>query len=229
MNEQSFFIDDWDYHYPTSSLANANIPHYYLQENKPTILKIQYTINNQSLYDKIYEKFQIKVLPFIIFPNKVFNLSFNKWKYTDNHEYLCFHTGRIWRERHKWVNYLNNSSFKKPDTSKQLNEKDFESLLLKTKWGLILKGKGVGKNRREVEYMSIGMPLVLNYKPEYPFPYNPDEHYVYLEKPSDIDKLIDLDPKPFAEKSVEIYNKYYSVESGGLYNSFNSAYLKTIN
>lgn len=227
MNDKPFFIDDWDYHYPTSSIINSNIPDCYLQDTKPTILKVQYHSNHQDIYNKIYDKHHIKVLPFIIFPSKVFNLEFGNWTNHTNHDYLCFHTGRVWKERHKWVKYLKESNnLKIPQIGNQ-SIRDYEQLLLKTKWGLILKGKGVGKNRREVEYMSIGMPLALNYKPEYPFPYNPNEHYVYLEKPSDISNLVDIDPQPYAEKSIEIYNKYYSVKTGGLYHSFNTAYTQS--
>jgi hypothetical protein len=229
MNDKSFFIDDWDYSHPTSSIINSSIPDYYLQDNKPIILKVQYDSNHKDIYNQIYDKYNIKVLPFIIFPSKVFNLEFDKWNKDINHNYLCFHTGRIWKERHVWVKYL--QEFHGSDIPKIENQglsiPDYEQLLLKTKWGLILKGKGVGKNRREVEYMSIGMPLALNYKPEYPFPYNPNEHYVYLEKPSDISNLVDIDPQPYAEKSIEIYNKYYSVKTGGLYHSFNTAYLQS--
>lgn len=230
MNDRQFFIDDWDYHYPTSSLINSSIPDHYLQDIRPTILKIQYHTNDKNLYDQLYEKYKIKVEPFIIFPNTTFNLEFETWKYNDNIEYLCFHSGRVWgRERGAWVDYLNKCNLKIPKIdSPGLPEKEFENLLLKTKWGLILKGKGVGKNRREIEYISIGMPLALNYQPQYPFPYNANEHYVYLEKPSDIEKLVDIDPKPYAEKSMEIYNKYYSVKTGGIYNSFNNAYLKAL-
>jgi hypothetical protein len=228
MNQQPFFIDDWDYHYPTSSIISSNIPDCYIQGIKPTILKVQYDSSHQVIYDQIYDKHNIKVLPFIIFPSKVFNLEFSTWQYDTNHEYLCFHTGRIWKERYVWTQYLSECNLNIPKIDNGgLSNDSYEQLLLRTKWGLILKGKGVGKNRREVEYMSIGMPLALNYKPQYPFPYNPNEHYVYLENPKDINNLVDIDPKPYAEKSIEIYNKYYSVKTGGLYHSFNSAYIQS--
>lgn len=224
LNDINFFIDDWDYSYPTSYLGDHNIPSCYSNNYPPlTILKVQYDLIHKEKYDILYNKYKIKVLPFIMFPNRYFNLAFDKWKY-NNDQYLCFHTGRIWRGRSAWVSFLNTSNLNIPKIHKELIiDKEYEQLLLKTKWGLILKGKGVGKNRREVEYMSIGMPLALNYKPHYPFEYNANEHYVFLEKPQDILKLQDIDPEPYAQKSLEIYEKYYSIHHG-LYNSFNMAY-----
>lgn len=227
LDDANFFIDDWDYSYPTSYLGDDNIPSYYSNSNPHlTILKVQYDLRDKEKYDILYDKHKIKVLPFIIFPNRYFNLAFDKWKYSDD-QYLCFHTGRIWRNRWSWINFLNSSNLNIPKIEKGLTDQEYEHMLLKTRWGLVLKGKGVGKNRREVEYMSIGMPLALNYKPHYPFEYNANEHYVYLEKPEDIAKLNDIDPEPYAQKSLEIYEKYYSIHNG-LYNSFHMAYNNSI-
>lgn len=229
LDDFPFFIDDWDYSYPTSYLDNPKVLYPYLKNNlPPTILKIQYSSNHKEKYDNLYNKYNIKVLPFIIFPNRYFNLGFDKWDSNKQHKYLCFHTGRQWRERSRWINYLKNNISEIPQINTKLTTQEYQSLLLDTKWGLVLKGKGIGKNRREIEYMSIGMPLVLNYKPEYPFPYNANEHYVYLEKPKDIEKLKDIDPEPYAKKSLDIYNRYYNYNSGGLYHSFNIAYVKSL-
>lgn len=228
LDDKYFFIDDWDYCYPTSYLNDIKIPEIFSNSEPPlTILKIQYDMNDKEKYDRLYQNHKIKVLPFIIFPNRYFNLGFGNWR-ADGHEYICWHTGRIWRNRWPWVNFLNSCGFNMPVIENGFaDNRGYEDILLKTKWGLILKGKGVGKNRREVEYMSIGMPLALNYKPCYPFEYNANEHYVYLEKPEDIAKLNDIDPEPYANKSLEIYNKYYSIHNG-LYNSFNMAYNKAM-
>lgn len=223
LNDQNFIIDDWDYNYPTSELLNQeNLSKYGINStNIPTILKIQYADSDKSLYDQIYIKHKIKVLPFIIFPNKNFTLEFMHWK-NIYHTYVCLYSGRRWRSRNSWIRSIKNmNDILCLDTT--ISDSDYQNKLKQIKWGLILRGKGVGKNRREVEYMSLGMPIALNYIPVYPFKYEPNKHYVYLEKPEDILRLSDIDPEPYAQKSLEIYNKYYSLNLGGLYNSFNTA------
>ncbi len=49
------------------------------------------------------------------------------------------------------------------------------------------------------------MPLALNYQPEFHFPFEPNKHYVYLKHPEDLEKLADLDPRPYAEASRELW------------------------
>ena len=102
----------------------------------------------------------------------------------------------------------------KSKRSNAIDENLYFDLLKQTKWGLILKGKGeAGKNRREMEYASYGMPLALNYKPIYPFEFEPNKHYFYLEKIEDLNKLKEINPMPFAKQSTDMYKKYFCFES----------------
>lgn len=98
---------------------------------------------------------------------------------------------------------------------------DFVEVLKQCKWGLILQGGNRyncdGKNTREVEYASCGMPMVLNYIPNYEYEFEPDKHFLYLEHPDDLQKLRYLDPKPFAKKSLELWNNYLKPKSAGEY------------
>jgi hypothetical protein len=97
---------------------------------------------------------------------------------------------------------------------KKLPSEDFLSFSVnKQLWGVNLKGHGRGRKcYRESEYMCMGVPLALNYKPIYPFPFEPDVHYIYLRRKEDILKLKDIDPEPFAKISKEIGNKYIKHE-----------------
>ena len=98
----------------------------------------------------------------------------------------------------------------------KLSTQEYLDILPQTTWSLSLQGiSGAhtdGKNRREPECFSCGMPMALNYKPYYPFPFEANKHYVYLEKPEDIVKLNDIDPQPYADASTELYNQYFSVK-----------------
>jgi hypothetical protein len=229
-----FVLDDWDQASPTCYLANNtnNISKFYL-DNPTIILKIQYCESEKINYDLIYNQCGIKILPFTMFSNHTFELENFQWNKDNDHKYLCCLTGKPWRNRSGWFNFViqNNHSLPSFVCSHRAGENNnieenirFYELLKNTKWGLILKGKGCGgKNRREVEFSSLGMPLVLNYQPIYPFEFIPNKDYVLIEKYEDLFKLKDMDPEPFAEKSKEIYNNYFS-PNHGLFNSFKAAY-----
>jgi hypothetical protein len=225
LNDILFIMDDWDHATPTCYLiGNDNAFPSFYKRNNTVILKIQYSPNQKHIYDAIENQFGIKVLPFTMFANHSFNLANFEWKLQDDYEYDCIFTGRPWNCRHAWMKFAENNQDKiKCNVNYNLTT-EFDNLLQKTKWGVILKGKGDGgKNRREVEYSSFGMPLALNYIPYYHFPFEPNIDYVLLEKPEDLLKLKDIDPAPFAQRSKEIYHNYFSPQNG-VYNSFKLAY-----
>jgi hypothetical protein len=238
IEDKFFIIDEWDYCHPTANIKLlSELPLIY-QSFPPTILKIQYSLNDLKIYKEIYDKFQIKIFPFTMFPRHDFPLEHFEYKYKEDSS-LYFFSGKRWRGRRSWIKKMKSQKFafvfevddgvSKVDRHRHKNnwaeEKEFLSYLKKVKWGVILKGKGVGKNRREVEYSSCGIPLALNYKPIYPFKFEPNIDYVYLEKPEDLEGLKDIDPIPFSRRSKMIYERYFSKE--GIYNCFNKAFLKS--
>jgi hypothetical protein len=232
INDKLFLIDDWDYGYPTTDILDKGIPEYY-SNNKATILKIQYCPSETEKYIAIYERFGIKVLPFIEFPNSIYPLENYLWSNNDNFQYQYMITGKRWRERIRFIQYAQqwHSETCLIDGSQVLGEEQpvhtmeqWIEAQKKCRWGLVLKGKGCGgKNRREIEFSSCGMPLALNYKPLYPFPFEPNYHYLYLEQPDHLNRLYEVDPQPYAERSLEIYKQYFS-PSNGVYTSFMNAY-----
>lgn len=230
LNEKVFILDSWDEHNPTSDLLSLNTLDKFYINNNVNILKVQYSSKHQQIYNEIKKRFGISVLPFTMFYNRSFRLENFKWT-NHTHRYLFCITGTFLKSRLEWIKYaqtIKNCSIqpehRKGDLSSQKENEPYYNLLKQTKWGLILKGLGDGaKNRREVEFSSLGMPLVLNYIPEYPFRFEPNNHYVYLEQPSDLSKLEFLDPEPYSEKSKEIYNQYFSPDNG-IYNSFILSY-----
>ena len=221
------FIDEWDYGYPTT-LLNQEFFNYYAElKDVKHIFKIQYTDYHKKEYERIYKEFGIKVHNFFIFPNSIIPLEKFQWQ-NIKHKYVAFYSGRIWRNRRFWRRHMlrnkkdflcvddpTSSKFSiKSKRSSAIDENLYFDLLKQTKWGLILKGKGeAGKNRREMEYTSYGMPLALNYKPIYPFEFEPNKHYFYLEKIEDLNKLKEINPMPFAKQSIDMYKKYFCFES----------------
>lgn len=229
-----FIIDDWDHASPTCYLINnPNIPKFYL-DNNTCVLKIQYCNSEINNYDEIYKQTNIKILPFTMFANRSFDLENFKWDVNYKHKFNFIFTGKPWRNRLSWINFAQTNKEKllcgmdfsngAGDSNINSSNTSFYDILKDTRWGVILKGKGCGaKNRREVEFSSLGMPLALNYIPNYPFSFIPNQDFVLLQSPEDLFKLQDIDPVPFAERSLAIYNEYFS-PNNGIFNSFNLVY-----
>lgn len=226
LNGKKCFIDDWDYSYPTSSLSEEFFEKNPEHKDLKYVFKIQYSYGEKDFFDRLGEKLGIAIFPFFMFPRHDFKLGSWQWE-NKNHKYLALFSGRVWKYRRHWKEYMgkhpdcisvNNSHLK--ITNKRMNsidDNEYLKILQNTKWGLCLKGKGTDcKNRREVEYTSYGMPLALDYKPYYPFFFEPNKDYVFLEKPEDLEKLKDVDPEPYARRSVELYNRYYDPDVIGL-------------
>ena len=225
INEKVFLIDEWDYGYPSTNLADyCVIPEYYLRE-KPTILKIQYHVSYKPSYDELYSKYGMLTYPFTMFPSQWFPLEYFKYNFDDK-KYMFSFSGRRWKGRFRWLNEII-----KMDNVYVCDQNDetnvYLDIMKNMRWGLCLQGKGAGgQNRREVEYSSLRLPLALNYKPTYAFDFVPNVDYIYLENPSDLYKLKDIDTKPFSERSYEIYQKYFSNQ--GIFNCFIEAYTNTL-
>ena len=72
---------------------------------------------------------------------------------------------------------------------------DYISMILEWGSGIILKGGchryTDGKNRREVEFGGLGIPMILNYRPHYYDDLTPDKHYIYAETVEDLPGCIE--------------------------------------
>lgn len=206
-------IDDWDFAHPTSRLDAAFFDQNPFYRDIKLILKVQYSQLDKPSYPPI------PIEPFLIFPRSTFKLGVFDWQ--PGGDLIAAFSGKPWRNRRAWIRQMQSMSslhlvVGNPDPSVQ---EPYYDTLRRCTWGLILKGKGPGgKNRRETEYLSCGMPLALNYKPEYPFPFEPGIDYVYLEKPSDLNHLDQIDPVPFSRRSRFNYEKYFS--SQGIVDTF---------
>jgi hypothetical protein len=92
-------------------------------------------------------------------------------------------------------------------TRRQIRQSRYLRLLARSKWGLIISHKGL-KNTREYEFPSCGIPMAMNYQPIYEYPFYPNEHYVLLNKPNDLEKLRDIDAHYYARQSRWIWDHY---------------------
>jgi hypothetical protein len=220
-NDVLMGIDVWDGCHPTSQLTDWFLKNDFYIKTK-IIFKIQYrnSVEIQSLKEFTL-KTGIKINNWTMFHSEMFPLEYFKWDCKKKHKYITYISGK---RRQNWIDFFKDSNeiatyencgLNKANKGKQkLIRDDFFSILKDCRWGLSLKGKRLGnmdcKNRREVEYSSLGMPMILNYIPEYPFPFYPNDHYVYIDSPKDLLSIKDIDPYPYAKKSLDIYNDYFS-------------------
>jgi hypothetical protein len=206
-------LDTWDTWSPTCHYYDNGLFNNVLKDIK-LIFKIQYY--KCDYWDKVFpEKTGIKVLPWTVMPTHHFELEKIKWV-NKKHRFVASITGRNNRfGRQPWVDEAKKHQdfYTKTDYVSTDPQDDYMQILSDCKWGLILKGKQRnhdGKNRREVEFTSLDIPLAMNYVPSYPFKMDPGVHFYKLEKPEDILKLRDVDPLPFVEASRQLYRDYFS-------------------
>ena len=208
---KTVWIWSWDY---------DNGVRYVLENNlADLILHVQYG----SVIDD-------KVKPFTMFPSGhvIFysNLeSYRKIEVEKTHK-LGF-SGRVWRQRSRWYKKIEPMSevYCEPTRGQATSNGTFEDYVKKLKsWEkcLILAGKGskvAMSNRREVECASLGIPMVLNYRPTYYRDFKPCYHFV--ENHRDLDTLDDYPAdywKELADNALDFYENNMSQE--GIKNLF---------
>lgn len=178
------------------------------------IVKTQY--QPHEFYDELRSR-GIKVVSWVMWSTLNFPLESFKWTYGISiYTASCAggpNSNRRWG-RPPFIEWCKNQ----PDfhCDRQPVER-FAKTIQKCKWGLILQGGNRGncdgKNTREVEFASCGMPLALNYIPHYEYEFEPDVHFLYIEKPEDLARLRTEDPRPYAEKSRELWENYLKPEA----------------
>lgn len=160
-------------------------------------------------------RFPVTVKPWTIFPAAEFPLEYFQWRFIP-HELLGLITGRNDRFRRKeWVDWATKDGRFYTDAGyrKTLPYPQYLEKLKTCRWGVSLRGKHRnhdGKNRRECEFSSCGMPLAMNYVPHYPFPMEPGKDFYLLKDPESLDELEGLDPREFAEASQRLYRDHFS-------------------
>jgi hypothetical protein len=209
VNDTTIGLDTWDTLSPTNAYFDNNFFNNKIKID--LLIKIQY--HNCNFWKMFTEKTKIPVTAWTVMPCHHFPLEIFKWQ-NKNHKWIGTVTGKNNRfGRQPWTDWCskNNDFYSSGEYLVNDTIDNYIERLKECKWGIILKGKkGAEKNRRECEFSSCSMPLALNYDPEYPFPMEPNKHYVKLNSPDDLAKLRDINPKPFVEASKQLYNDHFS-------------------
>lgn len=213
LDDAKIGLDTWDTYAPTSSYLDAGFFNSGIYRDLDLIVKIQYY--NCTYWGDFIKNTKIPVKPWIVMPTRDFPLRCFQWE-NKKHKWITTVTGKNCRfGRQPWTDWCSNNQDFYYSGSYIVNNtlEDYISILKNCKWGMILKGKQRrhdGKNRRECEFTSCGIPLAMNYKPTYLFEMEPNKQFILINKPEDLAKLRDINPEPFAQASRQLYYDHFS-------------------
>ena len=197
-------LDTWDTAEPSSILWQRE-----MLRDLDLLVKIQWRDDTIWTY---MEKGGLRVRPWTVFPSREFTLGFFQYDSTQRHRVMGLISGANRFGRCAYADW----TARNPDFTSILGQKipmdRYLRLVRGCRWGVSLKGRrGTdGKNRREAEFASCGMPLALNYAPSYPFDFRPGRDFWLLSGPEDLITLRNLDPAPFAARSKYHWNEHFS-------------------
>lgn len=210
INGKLIGVDTWDTWDPTAAyFAKGHFKDFPMD----LLIKIQYY--PCEFWEKFTAETKIPVKPWTIFPASEFPLGYFQWK-PGPKSFVGALTGRNNRfGRQRWMDWCRkqNDFHVQAENGVKIPAEQFLGLLKECTWGISLKGKHRnhdGKNRRECEYASCGVPLALNYIPHYPFAMTPNIDFVYIKEPEDLYALRTIDPAPFALASSRLYESHFS-------------------
>jgi len=228
LNNKKIYLDFWEYSQPTYSME-------VLEANYDIIIKLQKPemdhdrfeekCNRKNVltgvtYEKRHELFD-KVVPWTFFPSKMLHeyILGNKPLPRREKEIFGFFCGKPWHQRNKLrdkfkeegiVDFIDSDQTWKSTTT--LQKDDYLQLMINSKFGISLHGRmshfTEAKNRREIDYMFLKKPLLMNYCPHYYDPLIDGHHYVSINLNTDFKKLEDeYDWDKIAENGYNWYMK----------------------
>jgi len=224
-NGAKIYVDFWDYPSPTFTKET-------FLDDYGLIIKLQMPkmnhdefekkcIDKNNLMDISYERRHFvfdKITPWTFFNSRMFNpyILFQKALPEMNIERVGFFCGKTWRTRKKMCEKLKSSgvevveSDNKYKSSTALTQKEYIQKMFTSRYGIVLHGRGShfteAKNRREIDYMLLRKPLLLNYRPNYSDPLIEGVHYIYIDEKTDFKSIEDkYNVDEIAENAYEWY------------------------
>jgi hypothetical protein len=161
-------------------------------------------------HEKQFEK-NINICPikiWIMFPASFDGINIFDWSKEEHTTTALFTTGKNSYRNMGRVSWSKKSKALGFESHIFLPQRRYFNLLKKAVWGLIISKLNL-KNTREYEYPSNGIPMALNYEPQYDYmSFEPNKHYFKLNNVNDLEKLNYENPIPYHLKSKELWNNY---------------------
>jgi len=209
-NGKKIYVDFWEYMLPTYSR-----PVY--DAKFDLIIKLQHYNITPELLEKACQRKKIfldltseervnfikKVIPWSFFCSGIIRQFIGKEDILEQLpiERIGFFCGKSWKCRkgmreklmRDGIEYIASDRFPGPDYKKPVNDRDYIHRMRTSKYGIVFAGRRSmfteAKNRREIDYMILKKPLLLNYKPFYYDPLIENKHYIYIDEKTNISEI----------------------------------------
>ena len=226
-NDKKVYLDMWEYSLPTYSMEAYNF-------NFDLIIKIQQRPMTEDVFERACQrknvflnltqeerlKYYQKIVPWTFFPSRMMKQFIGKEDELEKlpSERFGFFCGKTWKCRHHISNKLKDDGVELVGSNqglrrgKPLTDAEYIDKMRKSKFGITLYGRGSffseAKNRREIDYMMLKKPLLMNYKPCYYDPLIEGKHFIYFDLNTDLKKLEELyNIDEIAENGYQWYKK----------------------
>ena len=203
-NDKKIYFDLWEYCSPTYTMQayEANFDLIIKLQHKPLTPEIVEKWSKrkgllQTLTPEQRWGYTQKVVPWTFFPSRMMMQFLGKEHELETLpiEQDGFFCGKSWRYRKNMMRYLERNGVEVL-TSKQehrngrpLCDRDYIKKMRTSKYGIVLKGRASyyteGKNRREMDYMMLKKPLLMNYSPYYYNSLENGKHYILINEKTD--------------------------------------------
>jgi len=222
---KEIYIDFWEYLAPTfmPKTINANFDLIIaLQHIDITLKEFNEHCARKNVFneytDEEKQKFIGKIVPWTFFPSRLLSQYVGKENelWTEKIEREGFFCGKSWRCRHWIMQWLKkqdisiSSSDQGEIDGSTITDEEYLQAMQTSRCGIVLGGRRSAltdaKNRREIDYMMLNKPLVLNYKPFYYNPLIAGVHYIYMDGTKDLSELLkEYDLREIANNGLEWY------------------------
>jgi len=205
-NDKKIYLDMWDYEAPTHTdeVFKGNFDLIIkLQKKHIEDSKIEEECIKRARYlnftkEERFDFFK-KIVPWTFFPSRMMKKFIGNEDMIEANllrkisipiERLAFFCGKDWRCRRFIKQRLISENIPYLMSDQETNtlplkEDEYLNWMMTSKYGLVIHGRGgwmaEGKNRREIDYMMLKKPLLLNYKPHYYNPLIEGKHYIYVD------------------------------------------------
>ena len=136
----------------------------------------------------------------------------------------CFFCGKGWKCRGTMFNALKAQgidcqvSNQEIRSGKVISQADYLHMMKSSKYGLVLRGRSSiltdCKNRREIDYMMLKKPLIMDYQPHYYNPLVAGKHFILIDQNTRIDSLNTMyNIEKIAQEGYEWYKQNATPEA----------------
>lgn len=236
-NGKSIYLDFWEYPAPTYSKEVFNKKFdliIKLQHRKMTVEEFLGNCDRDKLFSnkETPEKIDFfnKIVPWTFFPSRLIYPFINGENIPEFEiKQIGFFCGKTWKCRNPFKKRLlsMNIEFIGSDQSlkcsRPLTDRQYFEKMATSKYGIILHGRSSRytdcKNRREIDYMFLKKPILMNYKPYYYNSLIEGKHYIYIDENTDLTNLEKM--YNIVEIAQNGYNWYLeNASKTGLINTF---------